>query len=260
MTRTYINEWPLYSPPDQAKKDNVLLVAKLMVNAALSAPFSGGVHSMEAEIAHGHDELEKIAREMERLAHNEVPKKLKKPFLYEAAMVRETDAIVFLGSTRVRTSPMDVGCGLCGGEPDCSFVYERVPHYNGVIDHTDRSRETAIGGPLCMLRVHDLGYAVGSALWMASDHFVDSKPCYSVGLAGRNLEFCMNSEVVVGIMIATAAKNPYADIPPEYHLTNMSQAVDGLRKIAVITRQIPNHPYMQSGRMPGAAAEDGEEE
>ena len=244
MARIHVNEWPLYSPSDQNKKENVLLVARLMVNAALTAPFTGGVHGIEAEIAHGQAELEKVGREMERLAHEQVPKKLMKPFLYEAAMVRETDAIVFLGNFRARTSPMDAGCGLCGGEPDCSFFYERVPNFNGVVDHTDRGRTTSISGPLCMLRAHDLGYAVGSALWIASSHFVDAKPCYSVGLAGRNLEFCHNSEVVVGILIAAAAKNPYADIPPEYHLTNMTNMVDGLRKIAVITRQVPNHPYM----------------
>jgi uncharacterized ferredoxin-like protein len=244
MSRIHVNEWPLYSPSDQNKKENVLLVARLMVNAAMTAPFTGGVQDCEAEIAHGQTELEKIAREMERLAHQEAPKKLKKPFLYEAAMIRESDAVVFMGNFRARNTPMDAGCGLCGGEPDCSFFYERVSHLNGVVDPTDRKRSTAINGPLCMLRAHDLGYAVGSALWIASSHFVDAKPCYSVGLAGRNLDFCMNSEVVVGILIAAAAKNPYADIPPEYHLTNMTNMVDGLRKIAVITRQVPNHPYM----------------
>jgi hypothetical protein len=94
-----------------------------------------------------------------------------------------------------------------------------------------------------VVRAHDLGYALGSALWVAADCFVDSKSCYSVGLAGRNLGFCMNSEIVVGILLGVASKNPYADIPPNYHLTNMSKQVDAVRKITTITRQIPNHPY-----------------
>jgi len=260
MARIHINEWPLYSPSDQNKKDNVLMVARLMVNAALTAPFTGGVHGCEAEIAHGEKELEKVAREMERLAHEEQPKKLKKPFLYEAAMVRESDAIVFLGNFRAHSSPMDASCGLCGGEPDCSFVYERLPNFNGVIDATDRRRETAVKGPLCMLRAHDLGYAVGSAMWLASTHFVDAKPCYSVGLAGRNLDFCMRSEVVVGVLLAVAAKNPYADMPPEYHLTSMTNLVDSLRKIATITRQIPNHPYMVFDPTKGAAGDGNDKE
>ena len=243
MTRIHIDEWPPYSPSDQAKKDNVLIVAKMMVNGALTAPFTGGVPGHEAEIAHGKKELEAIAREMERLAHKEVPKKLNKPFLYEAVMVRESDAIVFLGNKRAHETPMDVGCGLCGGEPDCSFFYERTSHFNGIVDITDKSKETNIKGPLCVLRAHDLGFAAGSALWLAANNFVDAKPCYSTGLAGLNLGFCDDSEVVVAILLAVASKNPYADIPPNYHLTNMSKQVDAVRKISTITRQIANHPY-----------------
>ncbi len=243
MTRIHIDEWPPYTPADQAKKDNVLMVAKLMVNGALTAPFTGGVPGHEAEIAHGKQELEAIAREMERMAHKEVPARLKKPFLYEAVMVRESDAIVFLGNKRAHETPMDAGCGLCGGEPNCSFFYERTSHFNGIVDITDRSKETQIKGPLCVLRAHDLGFATGSALWLAATHFVDAKPCYSTGLAGQNLGICNDSAVVVAILLAVASKNPYADIPPNYHLTNMAKQMDALRKIATITRQIPNHPY-----------------
>ena len=68
---------------------------------------------------------------------------------------------------------MDAACGLCGGEQDCSFVYNKVKHFNGMIDTTDRKRKTAIKGPLCTLRAHDLGYAVGSAS-IASNLFVDA--------------------------------------------------------------------------------------
>lgn len=243
MPRIHIDEWPPYSASDLAKKDNVMLVAKLAVNAALTAPFTGGVPGHEAEIVSGREDLEQIAREMERLAHEEVPDRVKKPFLYEAVMVRESDAIVFIGNKRAHESPMDVGCGLCGGEPDCSFFYERVSHFNGLVDTTDRRRETSIKGPLCVLRAHDLGFATGSALWAAAKHFVDAKPCYSVGLAGRNIGICPSSEVVIGILLAVASKNPYADIPPNYHLTHMAKQVDGVRRITTITRQIPNHPY-----------------
>lgn len=243
MARIHIDEWPPYSPSDQAKKENVLMVAKLMVNAALTAPFSGGMPSHEAEIATGKKELELIAREMERLAHEKVPEKLKKPFLYEAVMMRESDAVLFLGNKRTRETPVDAGCGLCGGEQDCSFVYDRVKHFNGLVDITDKRRDTAIKGPVCVLRAHDLGYAMGSALWIAADNFVDAKPCYSVGLAGRNLDFCMDSEMVVGILLGVASKSPYADIPPNYHLTNLSKQVDAVRKITTVTRQMSNHPY-----------------
>lgn len=243
MPRIYLSEWPPQSPPDLAKKENVLLVAKLMANAALTAPVGGGIQGFEAEIAYGAEELEAIAREMERLAHQEVPRRLKKVFLYEAAMVRETDVVLFIASFRAHSTPFDVGCGLCGGKMDCSFFYERVSHVNGLVDVTDRSRKTAIKGPLCMARIEDLGFAVGSALWIAADLFVDCKPLYSVGLAGRNLNYCPKSEVVIGIPMAVLAKNPYVDISSDYHLTNMQSQIDGVRRTAAVTRQMGSIDY-----------------
>jgi uncharacterized ferredoxin-like protein len=243
MARIYCNDWPPYGPADSAKKENALIVARLMVNAALTAPVAGGVSSLEAEIAYGEKEMELIAREMERLAHHGVNKKLKTTFLYEAAMLRECDAVVFLGNYRTNSSPMDSACGMCGGKPDCSFLYERVSQSNGLVDSTDRQRSTAIKGPVCMMRVQDMGYGIGSALWIAATHLVDAKPCYSVGLAGRNLDFCMNCEVVTGIPIAVMAKNPLVDIPPDYHLNNMTKQVDGVRRTTIISRQLAMISY-----------------
>ncbi len=98
MSRIHIEEWPPYTPSEQAKKDNVLLAAKLMTNAALTAPFTGGVSGIEAEIAYGQKELEYIAGRWSALANHEVPERLKKPFLYEAVMVRESDVIVCKGN------------------------------------------------------------------------------------------------------------------------------------------------------------------
>lgn len=89
-----------------------------------------------------------------------------------------------------------------------------------------------------MIRVHDLGYAVGSALWIASTHLVDAMPSYPAGMAGRNLDFCIHSQVVVGIPIAVLAKNPFVDISPDYHMNNMRKMVDGVRRWGVIPRQL----------------------
>jgi uncharacterized ferredoxin-like protein len=260
MPRIQIREWPPNSPPDLNKKENVLVVARLMANAAMTAPITGGMGGTEVEIVYGEDEIEKVAREMERLAHHEVVKKLKKPFLYEAAMLRETDVIVFVGNFRAHSTPVDAACGLCGGEADCSFFYERTSHVCGIVDTTDRERTTSIKGPLCMLRAHDLGYAVASAVWIASSHFVDAKPCYSVGLAGRNLDVCNNSEVVVGIPIAALTKNPYVDVSPEYHLNNMGKIVDAVRKTAIVPRQLAMVNYMTHDPSKKSGGKKNEEE
>ena len=82
-------------------------------------------------------------------------------------MVRDSDAAILIGNTRCHETPLDAGCGMCGGGLDCSFFYDRVEHKQGLVDITDRSSSTMIKGPLCTARVDDLGYAVGSALWTA---------------------------------------------------------------------------------------------
>ncbi|MFC2027779.1 hypothetical protein ACFLU3_03720, partial [Chloroflexota bacterium] len=62
--------------------------------------------------------------------------------------------------------------------------------------------------------------------------------------AGRNLDICRNSEVVVGIAIAVLAKNPFVDISPDYHLTNMTRQIDAVRKTAIVPRQLSMVNYL----------------
>jgi len=40
-----------------------------MLDAALTAPFAGGVPSIEAHIVYGQEELETVARKVEEIAH-----------------------------------------------------------------------------------------------------------------------------------------------------------------------------------------------
>jgi len=172
---------------------------------------------------------------MEDLAYRN--KNLEKRFLYEAVMVRESDVVLFLGNYRSHETPLDANCGLCGGPQGCGFLYERKKHKDGLIDATDRRSDTLVKGPLCSARVADLGYAVGSALWMAQTLLVDARPFVSVGMAGKDIGYCPNSAMVVGVPMATLAKNPFQDINLDYHLINMAKVVDSTRKNFVINRQ-----------------------
>jgi len=228
---------------EQNRVENTLLAAKLMLNSAFTAPFTGGTPTIEAELVHGEDELEEIAREMERLASLKRGEIWENIFKYEAVMVRESDAVIFLGSYRAAQSPLDAECGLCGGVNTCAHVYERRRHKFGVIDMTDRKSGTLINGPLCTNRVMDLGYAAGSALRMAVNLHIDSKCFMSTGLAGMNLDYCKNSFFVVGIPVAAFHKNPYVDIDPDYHLINMSSIIDTVRETAVVTRLMLGSDY-----------------
>lgn len=230
-----VAEWPRYSPQDFRRKEAVIMAAKLALNAAFTAPVAGGVSQMEAHLVYGQEEMEKIARKMEDLAYTN--KNWRQRFLSEAVMVRESDVVLFLGNYRAQGTPLDAMCGLCGGQQGCAFFYERHDHINGMVDVSDRRSSTPIKGPLCGARVDDLGYAMGSALWMAQSLLVDARPFMSIGLAGQRLDYCRNSAIVVGIAMATLAKNPYQDIPIDYHLINMEKMIDSTRKNFVINRQ-----------------------
>jgi uncharacterized ferredoxin-like protein len=231
----HVAEWPPYSPQDFRRKEGVLAAAKLALNAALTAPVAGGVSQIEAQLVYGQTEMEKISHKMESLAYTK--ESWRQRFLNESVMVRESDVVLFLGNYRSHETPLDAMCGLCGGQKGCAFFYERRSHINGLVDVTDRRSNTPIKGPLCGARVDDLGYAMGSALWMTQTLLVDARPFMSVGLAGQKLGYCSKSGIVVGVVMSALAKNPYQDIPIDYHLINMEKMVDSTRKNFVINRQ-----------------------
>lgn len=231
----YYNEWPRHSPQDLRRREATITAAKLALNSALTAPVAGGVPQIEAHLVYGQEELEKVARKMEEMAHTK--KAWKQRFLNEAVMVRESDVLLFLGNYRAHETPLDANCGLCGGAAGCGFLYQRRETKDGLIDITDRRSKTPIKGPLCMARVDDLGYVWASAVWTAQTLLVDARPFASIGLAGTQIGYCPNSSITVGIAFSTLSKNPYQDINIDYHLTNMDKVVDSARKIFVVSRQ-----------------------
>ncbi|MBW1988303.1 MAG: hypothetical protein JRI97_02035 [Deltaproteobacteria bacterium] len=238
MPSYHVNEFPWHAPSDARRREIGVDVAKKMLAAALTAPVTGGVDHCEGEIVWGQDEQEAIARKMEELAHTTGNKKLKESFLYEAVMAREADCILFLGSYRARNTPFDVDCGYCSGPDGCGFVYSRRKTAWGQIDPTDRNlQQTPLDGPFCIIRVSDLGFPVGSALWAAKTLMVDCRPFYSMGLAAMKLGYCKESALVVGLPVATTSKNPFVDVHHNYHVVNMPAMVDSVRKHYIITRQ-----------------------
>lgn len=237
----YYQEWPPYSPADCRRKEVVLQITRQMLIGAMTAPFAGGVPQVEGHIIYGQQEQEKLARKMEELAYTN--SRWKEIFLYEAVMAREADTVLLLGNYRCLETPLDAGCGLCGGRLDCSFFYERNEHHNGIVDTTDRRSETPLKGPLCSARIDDLGYAIGSALWSAVNNFVDARPFMSVGMAGQKLGYCPNSQITAGILVAGQAKNPFVDICPDYHLFNMGKMVDVTRKQFITARTVTTFDY-----------------
>lgn len=227
MPRITIRDWPPYSPTDQARRDNAVLAARLMMNAAFTAPSVGGIAMTEGEIVYGEEEQEQIARKIEELAHER--ETWRHTFLYEAVMAREADAILLVGNTNAYANPWKGECGLCAGKPDCSFVYENRTQSTGIIDVSDRRSDTIVPGPLCIMHTHQLGYNVGSALMAAVHLFVDARPFISFGLAAQKLGYCRNSAVVIGIGVGARPKVEFNDPGVEYNLVNLGNAIEAIR-------------------------------
>lgn len=238
MPRIYIDENLQYSPQDMNRRRNTLGAARLIVNAALTAPMGGGVPQVEAEIVYGQEEQEALAREMEKLAYEKEKKFLERIFLTESVMARQADQIIFLGNYRASDDPFDVNCGGCSGQPSCSFLYERKKRTAHLIDLTDRRTDKLINGPLCTVRVTDLGFAMGSALQMANRLMVDARPFYTMGLAGQRLGYCRNSAIVIAIPVATMSKNPFVDVCPDYHMMAREKIQTNVRQYLTFMRQI----------------------
>ncbi len=238
MPRIYIDENLQYSPQDMNRRENTLVAARLMVNAALTAPFGGGVPQIEAEIMYGQDEQEALAREMEKMAYEREHKLLRRLFLTESVMARQADAIIFLGNYRAGDDPFDVNCGGCSGQPSCAFLYERKKLTAHMIDLTDRRTHRYINGPLCIVRVTDIGFAIGSALQMANRLLVDARAFFTMGAAAMRQGYCRNSSIVVGIPVATLSKNPFVDVCPDYHMVAREKIQTRVRQLLTFMRQI----------------------
>lgn len=237
----HISDWTFWSPQDIRRKKGVLEAARLMVNAVMTAPCAGGVPQTEVHLVYGQEQMEALARQVEELAHGNPA--WQEAFLYEAVMVRDSDVAILIGNTRCHETPLDAGCGMCGGDLDCSYFYERVSHRQGLVDVTDRRAATPVKGPLCTARVDDLGYAIGSALWTAHTLLLDARPFASLGMAAQKLGYCPNSGLVVGVLVAAKPKNPYVDVNVDYHLVNMDKALDSMRKMFQTTRIIRGFDY-----------------
>jgi uncharacterized ferredoxin-like protein len=241
MPKIDINDWPRYAPPDMARREGSIMAARLMANAALTAPKAGGVSTVECSIVYGEEEQEQIAAKMEYLARLNPHTKLWKQICRsEAVMVRESDCILLFGSTYAADSPLDADCGECGGAEGCDYVYSRNDFKYGQIDTFETkgaNPDRLIHGPLCSQWVNDLGTAVGSAAFLGARLLVDTRPMMSVGIAALKLGYCPHSEFVVGLPVASLAKNPYVDITPDYPVLSVDRVMKQLRKNYSIGRQ-----------------------
>lgn len=169
---------------DEAEKEAVMNVAKLMVTAARTAPKAMGADSIETLIVDG-KEKDRIAIELKKISE-EIGEDF---YRRDGVNLNNSECLVLIA---VRNVPDNLSnCGYCGFK-DCA--------------------EMVKAGGRCALKVSDLGIAVGSAVSIAADHRIDNRVFYSAGKAALRLGlFPDDVKVCYGIPLSTHGKSIYHD-------------------------------------------------
>ncbi|MGA2934359.1 MAG: DUF2148 domain-containing protein [Methanomicrobiales archaeon] len=176
--------------------DAVKSVAGLMALAARTAPKAVGIDSISIEVVTGKD-LKLLGDEMIRMAEESGVEF----FGINGRQVKESDACVLIGVAGRQGLGADCsGCGYA----TCVEMAEALKK--------TRKKGTAYAGPNCVLKVSDLGIAVGSAVKTASIHNVDNRIMYSAGVVALKLGRLKGCSVAYGIPLKASGKNIFFDI------------------------------------------------
>ncbi|MFN3568578.1 MAG: DUF2148 domain-containing protein, partial [Caldimicrobium sp.] len=92
--------------------------------------------------------------------------------------------------------PVGVNCGACGF--DCKSILQQE---RKTLDYE---------GPLCAMRLIDLGIALGSAVSMAKELCIDNRIMYTIGVAVKKLGL-LPGQVILGIPLSIKGKNIFFD-------------------------------------------------
>jgi len=170
----------------------ILEAAKLMLISARTAPKSGGIDDVLTLIVYG-EEKEALVREMERIGKERGIANFKR----DAKNVRDSHVVVLVGVKG--TKSFGLNCGACG--------YKNCENFKSAGETMGQD----FVGPNCILKVLDLGIALGSAVKTASMLNVDNRVMYRIGVAARRLKMIPEATLILGIPLSATGKNIYFD-------------------------------------------------
>jgi uncharacterized ferredoxin-like protein len=180
------------------EQNAVMTVAELMALAARTAPKGKGIDTIEIRVLAKKD-CKKLATRLAKLGKERDIGF----FLRDAKNIGNADACVLIGSRGDDFA--GINCGGCGFAACADFVKARKKQIAG---------ETPYDGPNCVIRMADLGIAVGSAVKTAQVNNVDNRIMYSGGVAARDLGlFPKDVTVVYAIPLSATGKNIFFDRP-----------------------------------------------
>ncbi|NYT06991.1 MAG: hypothetical protein GKC05_01860 [Methanomicrobiales archaeon] len=178
-----------------SEDDGLRAAIALMALSARTAPKGKGMDSIVTRIV-PKDELPALAAEMKAFGekHNIGF------FLRDAGNIAASGACLIIGARGHET--LGINCQGCG-YPSCAAMAEACK---------DREETgSPFSGPNCVLKMADLGIAVGSAVKSASIHNLDNRVMYSAGVAARSLGMVPGCSVAYGIPVSATGKNIFFD-------------------------------------------------
>lgn len=179
----------------QDEREAVLVAVSLMAIAARTAPKGKGKDSLVTRVVDG-GELTLLADEMRTFGEmHDLPF-----FVRDAGNVAASAACLMLGIRGQET--LGLNCQGCG-YPSCTAMKEAFP--------TTPDQGSPFTGPNCVIKMADLGIAVGSAVKAASLHNLDNRVMYTAGVAARSLGWLPGCTVAYGIPVSSTGKNIFFD-------------------------------------------------
>lgn len=170
-------------------KETVTFVGELMALSARTAPKAVGQDFIEVKVL---SDSERVALGNDML---QVAKERGiQGFERDGQNVLDSDAVVLVGLLPHKGAGLD--CAACG--------------FAGCGEFNEASASGDFKGPNCFLRALDLGIALGSAVKTASDHNVDNRVMYRIGVSALRLGLS-EANVVHGIPLSAKGKNIFFD-------------------------------------------------
>jgi len=183
------------------EQNAVATVAELMALAARTAPKGKGIDTLEIRVLAKKD-MKKLAARLEKLG-NERDIGF---FLRDAKNLAASDGCVLIGCRGREVA--GINCSGCGYATCADFT--KSCKRKG-------AKGTPFEGPNCVLRMTDLGIAIGSAVKTAQIHNADNRVLYSGGVAARDLGLLgKECTVVYAIPLSATGKNIFFDRPSSH--------------------------------------------
>lgn len=171
------------------EQEGVGIIAKLMAVAGRTAPKAKGNDQIVIKILD--DEEKKTLASAMRDTSEKIGFKF---FLRDANNVDDSDKVILVGVRGKETAGLD--CKACG------FTCEELEN--------QEVEGYGFKGPLCAIRLVDLGIAIGSMAKVANDLCADNRIMFSIGVGAINAGM-IDTEIAFGIPLSVTGKNIYFD-------------------------------------------------